>query len=324
MAAGESPQPAHHLDHHRAAGPVVDGLAREDPRAVQGHAGARERGEVADAHAERLRLLAARGADVDVELVDRDRLLRLVGRQDVGRLRAGDAVDRSLRAVDREILVDDHAGVVESDRGDADEALVLDVLDDEPELVHVRAEHHGGPAVAAAAGEVVVSERIGLVLVVVSGELGGDDVGDRRSSPETPMAASRAASRSSILSDNGTSSRGPKPTVPPVRLELPPAPYDFHRSTFRYRTFGDDAASVWHDGGLYRVLRSGLVVRISADGVEASRAPAAADHAEVLHILGASFDLPSFEAALSGGSSRGPPGSGRRSRPTRSSRSSSR
>jgi len=31
--------------------------------------------------------------------------------------------------------------------------------------------------------------------------------------------------------------------VPPVRLELPPPPYDFHRSTFRYRTFGDDVAS---------------------------------------------------------------------------------
>jgi DNA-3-methyladenine glycosylase II len=82
-----------------------------------------------------------------------------------------------------------------------------------------------------------------------------------------------------------------------MRLDLPPAPYDFHRSTFRYRTVGDDVASVWHDGGLYRVLRSGLVVRISADGVEASREPAADDHAEVLHTLGASFDLESFEAA---------------------------
>jgi 3-methyladenine DNA glycosylase/8-oxoguanine DNA glycosylase len=82
-----------------------------------------------------------------------------------------------------------------------------------------------------------------------------------------------------------------------MELDLPPPPYDFHRSTFRYRTFGDDVASVWHDDGLYRVLRSGLVVRISADGVEASREPTAEDHAEVLHILGASFDLPSFEAA---------------------------
>ncbi|MDP9318819.1 MAG: hypothetical protein M3O94_07060, partial [Actinomycetota bacterium] len=82
-----------------------------------------------------------------------------------------------------------------------------------------------------------------------------------------------------------------------MQLELPPAPYDFHRSTFRYRTFGDDVASVWADGGLYRVLRSGLVVRISGDGVVASAGPRAADHAEVLHTLGASFDLESFAAA---------------------------
>ena len=58
-----------------------------------------------------------------------------------------------------------------------------------------------------------------------------------------------------------------------MELELPPAPYDFHRSTFRYRTFGDDVASVWAEGGLYRVLRSGFVVRISGDGVVASAGP---------------------------------------------------
>jgi DNA-3-methyladenine glycosylase II len=82
-----------------------------------------------------------------------------------------------------------------------------------------------------------------------------------------------------------------------MELELPPVPYDFYRSTFRYRTFGDDVASVWRSGALYRVLRSGLVVRISADGVSASAAATTADRAELLHILGASFDLPSFEAA---------------------------
>ena len=49
-------------------------------------------------------------------------------------------------------------------------------------------------------------------------------------------------------------------------LPLPPG-YDFERSTFRFRMFGDDLASRWHDGGLHRVLRSGLAVRITADGV---------------------------------------------------------
>ena len=82
-----------------------------------------------------------------------------------------------------------------------------------------------------------------------------------------------------------------------MRLDLPPAPYDFHRSTFRYRTFGDDVASVWHDGALYRVLRSGLVVRISGDGAAASAEASEADRTELLHILGAEFDLPAFAAA---------------------------
>jgi 3-methyladenine DNA glycosylase/8-oxoguanine DNA glycosylase len=82
-----------------------------------------------------------------------------------------------------------------------------------------------------------------------------------------------------------------------MRLDLPPAPYDFHRSTFRYRTFGDDVASVWHGDALYRVLRSGLVVRIAADGVAASSEAAQSDRDELLHVLGAGFDLASFAAA---------------------------
>jgi 3-methyladenine DNA glycosylase/8-oxoguanine DNA glycosylase len=94
--------------------------------------------------------------------------------------------------------------------------------------------------------------------------------------------------------------------VPPVKLELPPPPYDFHRSTFRYRTFGDDVASVWHDGSLYRVLRSGLVVGVSAKGVVASAEPSEADRAELLHVLGAGFDLASFAAAHPEISARAP------------------
>ena len=96
----------------------------------------------------------------------------------MGRLRAGDAGDGALRAVDREVLVDDHARVVVADGRDADEPLVLDVLDDEPELVHVRAQHHSRRTVAAAPREEVVPERVGVVLVVVAVELAGDDVGD--------------------------------------------------------------------------------------------------------------------------------------------------
>jgi 3-methyladenine DNA glycosylase/8-oxoguanine DNA glycosylase len=81
-----------------------------------------------------------------------------------------------------------------------------------------------------------------------------------------------------------------------VRIDLP-EPYDFHRSTFRFRIFGADAASVWHDGGWYRVLRSGRVVRMSAEGVRADGPTAAGDRAEVLHMLGAGFDLAAFARA---------------------------
>jgi 3-methyladenine DNA glycosylase/8-oxoguanine DNA glycosylase len=81
-----------------------------------------------------------------------------------------------------------------------------------------------------------------------------------------------------------------------VQIALP-EPYDFHRSTFRFRTFGEDAASVWHDDGLYRVLRSGRVVRIAADGVRGDGPVSADDRDEVLHLLGAGFDLGAFASA---------------------------
>jgi AraC family transcriptional regulator of adaptative response / DNA-3-methyladenine glycosylase II len=77
-----------------------------------------------------------------------------------------------------------------------------------------------------------------------------------------------------------------------------PEPYDFERSMFRFRRFGADAANVWHDGALYRVLRSGRAVRIAADGVGGDGPLTAADRAEVMHLLGAHFDLGAFGEAL--------------------------
>jgi len=47
-----------------------------------------------------------------------------------------------------------------------------------------------------------------------------------------------------------------------VILELP-QPYDFELSTTRFREFGTDVASRWHDGGLHRVV-AGREVRIEA------------------------------------------------------------
>ena len=117
---------------------------------------------------------------------------------------------------------------------------------------------------------------VGLVPVVVSGELGGDQVGDRR------LVAGDAGDRIEAAEELGQVVRhGAYPTGlegyrAAVQIDLP-KPYDFHRSTFRFRTFGEDAASVWHDDGLYRVLRSGRVVRIAADGVRGDGPLAAAD-----------------------------------------------
>ncbi len=73
-----------------------------------------------------------------------------------------------------------------------------------------------------------------------------------------------------------------------------PEPYDFERSTERFRAYGRDAATVWHEGGLHRVVAGREVriepapggVRVEPGGEEALR------HAAVL--LGLPFDLPAF------------------------------
>lgn len=83
---------------------------------------------------------------------------------------------------------------------------------------------------------------------------------------------------------------------PNLIAPLPPGT-DFVRSTFRYRRYGRDPASLWHDGRLHRVLRSGLAVRVDESGVWAWAEPAAADLAELAHLLGARFDLDGLRAA---------------------------
>src|SRR3954470_14872265 len=68
-----------------------------------------------------------------------------------------------------------------------------------------------------------------------------------------------------------------------------PGPYDFALSTERFRAFGVDRATVWHEGGLHRVL----------DGVETRIEPAEGGVdveplADVSHLLGFGFDLAAF------------------------------
>lgn len=68
-----------------------------------------------------------------------------------------------------------------------------------------------------------------------------------------------------------------------------PGPYDFVFSTERFRAFGVDHATVWHEGGLHRVI-DGVETRIEAaeGGVDVEPA------ADVSHLLGFAFDLETF------------------------------
>jgi 3-methyladenine DNA glycosylase/8-oxoguanine DNA glycosylase len=70
-----------------------------------------------------------------------------------------------------------------------------------------------------------------------------------------------------------------------------PEPFDFALSTERFRVFGVDRATAWHEGGLHRVV-DGLEVRIEAaeGGVDVSPA------ADVSQLLGLPFDLEAFYA----------------------------
>ena len=75
-----------------------------------------------------------------------------------------------------------------------------------------------------------------------------------------------------------------------------PDPYDFAFSTARFRDFGSDRASVWHDGGLHRVV-AGSEVRITAarGGVRLEPGSPEAE-AEVGHLLGLPLNLDTFRA----------------------------
>ncbi len=88
-------------------------------------------------------------------------------------------------------------------------------------------------------------------------------------------------------------------------IEHPPG-YDFERSTFRFRAFGDDLASRWANGALHRVLRSGRAVRIDARGAQVFGRASAADRADIHHMLGLGFDRPAFTRAYPGIAARAP------------------
>ena len=75
-----------------------------------------------------------------------------------------------------------------------------------------------------------------------------------------------------------------------------PQPYDFELSTVRFRDFGSDSATVWHDGGLHRVVAGRELRTTAAPGgvrIEPAGSEAAA---EIGHLLGLPFELDPFRA----------------------------
>ena len=73
-----------------------------------------------------------------------------------------------------------------------------------------------------------------------------------------------------------------------------PEPYDFALSTVRFRDFGSDRATIWHDGGLHRVA-AGQEVRVTPLEGGVSIEPGSSEAAtEVGHLLGLPFDLDAF------------------------------
>jgi DNA-3-methyladenine glycosylase II len=78
-------------------------------------------------------------------------------------------------------------------------------------------------------------------------------------------------------------------------LEIP-APYDFELSTARFRDFGSDHATVWHEGGLHRVV-AGREIRVEAVPGGVTVEPWSEDAAEeVGRLLGLPLDVTGFRA----------------------------
>jgi DNA-3-methyladenine glycosylase II len=73
-----------------------------------------------------------------------------------------------------------------------------------------------------------------------------------------------------------------------------PQPFDFEHTTERFRVFGPDNATLWHEGGLHRVV-GGREVRIepAPGGVDAEPLDEEI-RPVVLALLGAAFDLAAF------------------------------
>jgi DNA-3-methyladenine glycosylase II len=80
-------------------------------------------------------------------------------------------------------------------------------------------------------------------------------------------------------------------------MHLPiPQPYDFRLSTARFREWGVDGVTVWHEGALYRVV-DGREARIEPEPGGVAIEPGSVEAAaEIGYLLGLPFDLDAFRA----------------------------
>ena len=126
---------AQRLERDVGAEPVVH-RPRDEPVAGERHRLGGDHDRVADPDQLR-RLVAVGGADVDVEALQLDDLLALVGFEQVDRFAADDAGNDPVGGADLDPLADQDLRVPAADRGEPEEALLVDVGDREADLVDV-------------------------------------------------------------------------------------------------------------------------------------------------------------------------------------------
>ena len=123
LVGDEAAEPVVHRARDDAAVRVLDRLAGDHR-------------DVADAHPA-ARLVAVGGADVDVQLAQLGDLLALLLLEQVDRLLADDAGDGAVARGDLDALADEDHRVPAADAAEPEEALVVDVVDDQADLVDV-------------------------------------------------------------------------------------------------------------------------------------------------------------------------------------------
>ena len=133
-AAGLGDEPRG-LERDERAEPVVH-RARDDAVVAQLERLAGDDRDVADAH-ELARLVAVLGADVDVQVAQLGHLLALLLLEQVDRLAPGHAGDDAVARHELDALADEDLRVPAADAHEAQEAVVVDVRDDQADLVDV-------------------------------------------------------------------------------------------------------------------------------------------------------------------------------------------